>query len=143
VTVVSSTQRYNEKLGGRPAIADVNGDGRPDLLVAAGNGGGPRITFWPRDAFLNADGGQPTANPLANLFVFEFTQRGGTSITSGDVNGDHKAEIIVGDGPSRTIRRNGFWRLQVCDLCELMRSGGAKPTGTAWAASKPSTRSRS
>ncbi len=87
------------KLGGRPAIADVNGDGAPDLLIAAGSGGGPRITAWSGTGFPAAGGGRPTTNPIANLFVFESSQRGGAFITSGDVNGDGFAEIIVGGGP--------------------------------------------
>jgi uncharacterized delta-60 repeat protein len=32
--------------GARPALGDVNGDGRPDLVVAAGFGGGPRIAIF-------------------------------------------------------------------------------------------------
>ena len=87
------------KLGGRPAIADVNGDGLVDLLVAAGSGGGPRVTAWSGTGFAGANGGKPTANPIANLFVFESTQRGGAFITAGDVNGDGFAEVIVGGGP--------------------------------------------
>jgi len=87
------------KLGGRPAIADVNGDGLPDLLVAAGSGGGPRITVWGGTGFAGANGGRPTTNPIANLFVFESGQRGGAFVTAGDVNGDGFAEVIVGGGP--------------------------------------------
>ncbi len=87
------------RLGGRPSIADVNNDGLPDLLIAAGNGGGPRITIWNGTGFAGANGGTPTTNPIANLFVFESTQRGGAFVTAGDVNRDGRAEIIVGGGP--------------------------------------------
>jgi hypothetical protein len=87
------------KLGGRPAIADMNGDGTPDLAIGAGNGGGPRITVWDGKGFANANGGKPTRNPIANLFVFESTQRGGAFIAAGDINGDGKAEIVAGGGP--------------------------------------------
>jgi autotransporter-associated beta strand protein len=87
------------RLGGRPAVADVNRDGLPDLLVSAGNGGGPRVVIWPGQAFLSASSGQPPVNPLANLFVFESTQRGGAFLTAGDINGDGFADIAVGGGP--------------------------------------------
>ncbi|QDU22324.1 beta strand repeat-containing protein [Urbifossiella limnaea] len=95
----ASGENDGTKLGGRPAIADVNGDGTPDLLVAAGNGGGPRVTVWSGAGFPGAAGGKPTVNPLTNLFVFESTQRGGAFLTAGDVSGDGVADIIVGGGP--------------------------------------------
>ena len=77
----------------------MNGDGIPDLLVAAGSGGGPRVCVWDGAGFANANGGTPSVNPIANLFVFESTQRGGAFLTAGDVDGDGRAEIIVGGGP--------------------------------------------
>lgn len=107
------------RLGGRPAVADVNGDARPDLLIAAGNGGGPRVVIWPGQAFLTASSGQPPVNPIANLFVFESTQRGGAFLTAGDLNGDSFADIAVGGGPGggprvRTV--NSFLMLGLPNL---------------------------
>ncbi|QDU21287.1 beta strand repeat-containing protein [Urbifossiella limnaea] len=102
------------KLGGRPAVADVNGDGLNDLLVAAGTGGGPRVTVWNGTGFAGAAGGQPTTNPIANLFVFESTQRGGAFVTAGDVTGDGQAEIAVGGGPG------GGPRLRVVNSAVLL-----------------------
>lgn len=89
----------NVRLGGRVAIGDVSGDGLPDLLIAAGNGGGPRICIWDGPSVAAANGGKPTKNPIANLFVFEDTQRGGAFIAAGHVNDDCFADIIVGGGP--------------------------------------------
>ncbi|HUR55239.1 MAG TPA: VCBS repeat-containing protein, partial [Gemmataceae bacterium] len=101
------------KLGGRAAVADVNGDGLPDLLIAAGNGGGPRITIWNGTGFAGANGGKPTTNPLANLFVFEESQRGGAFVTAGDITGDGVAEIVVGGGPG------GGPRVRIVDGAKL------------------------
>lgn len=81
--------------GARVAIADVTGDGRRDLLVAAGFGGGPRLAVF--------DGGSlgtaiPT-KPVGDFFVFEPGLRNGVFVTGGDLDGDGAAEVIVGAGP--------------------------------------------
>ena len=93
----------NVELGGRAAVSDMNGDGLPDLIVSAGNGGGPRITVWSGQAFqpgrLAPVGQQPSVNPIANLFVFEPSQRGGAFLAVGDVNGDGISDLVVGGGP--------------------------------------------
>ena len=105
--------------GARVAVGDVNGDGIPDLLVAAGNTGGPRVTVWNGKGFAGAGGGQPTINPIANLFVFEATQRGGAFVAAGDVNGDGMADFIVSGGPG------GGPRIRVADAQQLLALGAA------------------
>jgi len=82
--------------GARAAFGDVNGDGTPDLIVAAGFTGGPRIAVY--DGKSLTPGGTPK-KLLADFFVFEQTLRNGTFVASGDLNGDGFAEVIVGGGP--------------------------------------------
>jgi uncharacterized delta-60 repeat protein/uncharacterized repeat protein (TIGR01451 family) len=85
--------------GARPAFGDVNGDGVADLLIAAGFGGGPRITFW--------DGASVLAKapmPIANFFAFETALRNGAFIAAGDVNGDGIADVAFGGGPNGAPR---------------------------------------
>jgi hypothetical protein len=88
--------------GARAAVGDVNGDGRGDLLVAAGFGGGPRIAVFDGTTLLDALPAVVGAQPpklVGDFFVFEDTLRNGVYITSGDLNGDGFAEVIAGGGP--------------------------------------------
>ena len=67
---------------------DVNGDGIPDVAIAPGEGGGPRVRI--------VDG--KTGNDLANFFAYDSEFRGGVNIALGDFNGDGKLEIATGAG---------------------------------------------
>jgi hypothetical protein len=73
--------------GVRVAVGDVNGDGTPDIITAAGPGGGPHVKV-----FDGTDG----TTLLMSFFAFNPAFRGGVFVASGDVNGDDMADIIVG-----------------------------------------------
>ncbi|MFO0937549.1 MAG: SdrD B-like domain-containing protein [Gemmataceae bacterium] len=79
--------------GVRVAVADVNGDGIPDIITGTEKGGGPRIRV-----FNGANG-----TVLYDFFAYESSYRGGLFIAAGDINGDGKADLIVsadtGGGP--------------------------------------------
>ena len=72
----------------RTAVGDVTGDFRPDLIVAAGPGGGSRVRVL--------DG--VTLVPVADFLAFEPAFRGGVYVAAGDVNRDGHADIVVGAG---------------------------------------------
>jgi hypothetical protein len=76
-------------LGGvRVAVGDVNGDGTADIVTGAGPGGGPQV-----EVFNGANG-----RLLQSFFALAPQFTGGVYVAAGDVNGDGRADIIVGAG---------------------------------------------
>ncbi|MGL6095342.1 MAG: FG-GAP-like repeat-containing protein, partial [Fimbriiglobus sp.] len=92
--------------GVRVAAGDVNGDGRTDLVAAAGEGGGPRVSvFSGRDPSLGT--------VLANFFAFEQRLRNGVYVGAGDMDGDGRADVIAGAGPGGAPRVSVFTAQQM------------------------------
>jgi uncharacterized delta-60 repeat protein len=81
--------------GARVALGDLNGDGTPDLVVAAGMGGGPRVAVYDGKGVA---AGTPT-RLVGDFFAFEAGQRDGAYPAAGDVNGDGYADVVCGGGP--------------------------------------------
>jgi hypothetical protein len=69
------------------AVADLDGDGRPDLAVARLEGWGPGGFRYRIDLDLTSRAGPTSFNVLA--------QRGGLLITPRDVNGDWELDLII------------------------------------------------
>ena len=75
--------------GVRVAVADVNGDRVPDVIAAAGPGGGPQVKV-----FSGVDG-----SLLANVYAFDPAFRNGiSSVAAADLDGDGADEVVVGAG---------------------------------------------
>lgn len=74
--------------GVQVAVGDVNGDGIPDIVTAAGNGGGPLVKIF--------DG--KTGTLLRAFFAYNPSFRGGVQVALGDVNRDEVPDLVVGTG---------------------------------------------
>jgi hypothetical protein len=70
------------------ASADVNSDGKDDVIVGAGAGGGPNVAVF--------DGA--TGAMLLSFMAFNQDFTGGVTVAAGDVNGDGSADIVAGAG---------------------------------------------
>ncbi len=75
--------------GVRVAVGDVTGDGKSDVVVAAGAGGGPAVKVY---------NGQ-TGAEVRSFFAFDSKFTGGVSVAVGYFDSDRFADIVVGAGP--------------------------------------------
>ncbi|MFO0805148.1 MAG: proprotein convertase P-domain-containing protein [Gemmataceae bacterium] len=103
--------------GARAAVGDLNGDGFGELVVAAGFGGGPRISIY--DGAFLAQG--KFANPIGDFFIFEEGLRNGAYVAVGDVNGDGFGDLVAGAGPG------GGPRVMVVSGKKLLEAGPDGP----------------
>jgi serralysin len=67
----------------------VDGDGKADIITGAGPGGGSHVKV-----FSGATGAV-----LRAFFAYDATFTGGVTVAAGDLDGDHKADIVTGAGP--------------------------------------------
>ena len=79
--------------GATVAVADINGDGKADVIVGSGSG----MTTLVR-VFSGSD------NSLIKQIVDRKSFKGGTSVSVGDVDGDGQPEIITGSA-SGTVQQ--------------------------------------
>ncbi|MCU0702582.1 MAG: VCBS repeat-containing protein [Fimbriiglobus sp.] len=91
------------------AAADLNGDGRAEIITGAGAGGGPRVSAW--DA--------TTTSELVTFFAYDPGFTGGVSVAAADLNGDNRAEIITGAGPGGGPHVKSFMGLSLAPMNSL------------------------
>jgi VCBS repeat protein len=75
--------------GATVALGDVNADGRADVVVGSGPGATAQVKVYDSANRRLAE----TLTPFARSF------RGGVSVAARDLNGDRRAELVVGSGP--------------------------------------------
>jgi membrane-associated phospholipid phosphatase len=85
--VVLELTAFTPELGGLSVAAgDVDGDGRADVIAGAGPGGGSHVRV-----FRGADGAE-----LRSFYAFEPGYTGGVDVAAGDVDGDGRADVVLG-----------------------------------------------
>ena len=80
-----------------PAVGDVNGDGKADLVVGAGPGGGPRVSVFAGNDLLATPSVQTR---IADFFAGDPNRRDGVRVAVKDLDGDAKADLVVAVGPT-------------------------------------------
>lgn len=70
------------------AIGDLENDGQAEVIVGAGQGGGPQVRIFSYQGRLLSGG----------FFAYDPRWRSGVRVAAGDVNGDGKAEIVTAPG---------------------------------------------
>jgi hypothetical protein len=76
----------------------VNGDGNADVIVAAGQGGGPHVIVY--------DGA--SANMLQSFFAYAASFTGGVRVGATDFNKDGFSDVITGQGSGGTSQVKVF-----------------------------------
>ncbi len=95
--------------GASVTLGDVNGDGTVDIIAGAGLGGGPHVRV-----FSGTD-----LSELASFYAFDPSFSGGVHVASGDVNGDGRADIIVGAGAGAGPHVRVFSGLDLSELASF------------------------
>jgi hypothetical protein len=103
---VASFDAYESSFTGgvQVAVADLNGDGKAEVITGADLGGGPRVRVLDGASVV---AGEPVA--LIDFLAIEDENfRGGVRVATGDVTGDGVADLVVGAGEGGGPRVAGF-----------------------------------
>jgi hypothetical protein len=90
-------QRFDSVTGQQISGPDGRTDAPDYLVTAPGPGGGPDIKIWKMREDIN---GNIFVDRLVTQFMaYDVRFRGGVNVATGDLDGDGRAELILGAGP--------------------------------------------
>ena len=105
--------------GARTATGDLNGDGVPDLAIAAGYGGGPAVQVINGTKVTTTNGFTASDDLVGDFFAFDSSLRDGAYLAIGDVLGTGQEDLILGPGAG------GPAQVEILSGTELVNDGGA------------------
>jgi hypothetical protein len=79
--------------GAYVAIADVNGDGRGDLVAGGGPGGAPRVSVFDGSSLVAG-----SVNQVSSFFAGNPNGRGGVRLAAADYDGNGTLSLVTGAG---------------------------------------------
>lgn len=90
-TTTTNFMAYGENFRGGVDVAagDIDADGIDEIITAAGPGGGPHVRIF------KADGAE-----ISGFYAYGEKFTGGVRVSAADLDGDGKAEIVTGAGPT-------------------------------------------
>jgi hypothetical protein len=94
------------------AAGDVNGDGRADIITGAGGTSRVKVIDGANVNLRLANGRISPSALLGNFLAYSSSFTGGVTVAAGDVNGDGRADVIVGPA-------SGAQRVEVIDGTRL------------------------
>ena len=100
LTVPISTDPQEIGIGGNAVVADLNGDGSPDLIFS-----GHASDVTPQGSvavLLNPGNGMFAAATVLPIFNDDLSDRTPVSVEVGDNNGDGKVDLLLGQGSATT-----------------------------------------
>ena len=88
------------------AAGDLDGDGKAEVIAGGGPGGGPRVTAFSAADLIGSGGG--TLTQVANFFGGDPDNRGGIRLGVKDLDGDNRADLVVGSGTGAGSRVTSY-----------------------------------
>ena len=113
-------------VNGPPAVADLNGDGNPDIVYSATNAGGTATSLQPGNVWVMLGKGDGT---FATAVSYPAVKTA-TGVAIGDLNGDGKPDLVVADdaagaGDVAVLFGNGDGTFQTAVKYPVDNGGGA------------------
>ncbi|MCK5416126.1 S8 family serine peptidase [Candidatus Parcubacteria bacterium] len=110
---------FNEFFMGGVTVSagDINGNGKDEIVVGAGNGGGPHVRIFDKKG-----------NVKGQFFAYANNFRGGVNVAVGDIDGDGIDEIVTGAGNGggphvRIFDKKGIVKSQFFGFDKNLRNG--------------------
>jgi len=82
------------------ASGDLDGDGKAELIAGGGPGGGPRVSSFAGTSLVSGT----TPERVVDFFAGDPNNRGGVRVSVKSLDGDEKADLVIGAGPGAGSR---------------------------------------